>query len=126
MQVIGGNLSELAQDNLRRNEQIRKSMEQRQRQGLWVKMGKDDPNVMVFKFDPEKCEYNEGEYKGRPTKQFQYRVIDVNDPYGVERILSLSPSHTYDLDGLLATGKNNIKVTREGMGTGTRYRFEAA
>lgn len=125
MQIIGGNLSELAQENLRRNEEIRKSIEQKQNQSRWIRMGKDDPTVMVLKFDPEKCEFNEGEYKGRPTKQFQYTVTDPNDGFGVERILALSPTHTYELDGILAMGKNIIKVTREGMGTGTRYRFEA-
>lgn len=125
MQTIGTNLSKLAQDNLRRNEEIRKSIEQKQRQGLWVKMGKEDPTTMVFKFDPEKCEYSEGEYKGKPTKQFQYLVTDPNDGFEIERILSLSPSHTDELDCLLAMGKTIIKVTRDGMGTGTRYRFEA-
>jgi hypothetical protein len=68
-------LSEVAQQNLKRNAELR------QRDSLYIKLQPSEKRIL--KFDPEKIEPVETDFNGNKTTKFQYTVTDPNE--GSER-----------------------------------------
>jgi hypothetical protein len=111
-------LSKKAQDNLRRNAELRTKRKLKQNKLLILRDGEE----VIRIFNPELIEPQEIDYEGNGERaqKFDYTVTDPNT--GAIEIFRASIKTSGDIDALLAEGHRLLKVKREGSGKyDTRY-----
>jgi hypothetical protein len=104
-------LSEKAKENLRRNEELRRSSSPI----VILQAGEKFAGL----FDPEKVEPEEKEFDGKKVQRFRYTVKDPNT--GQEKYWSVGKRVSEQIDAFLSEGHNLLKIQRLGSGTETRY-----
>jgi hypothetical protein len=109
-------ISQKAKENLRRNEELRRSSSKFQT----VQPGEK----FLGLFDPEKMEPVEQEFDGKKVQRFQYTVKDPNT--GQEKYWVVSKRTSEQVDAFLIEGHNLLKIQRLGSGNDTRYTILAA
>lgn len=111
-------LSNKAQENLRRNAELRTRRKEMMPDNLLV-LGDVEEAIRIF--NPEQIEPQEIDYEGNGEKvqKFDYTVTDPNT--GKIQIFRASPKTSRDLDSLLAEGHRLLKIRRKGSGLKTRY-----
>ena len=118
-------LSELAKQNLERNEETRRLLGE----GKYVHL--NDKEQRVFFFDAEKIQIVERDSKWKPgtkTTQFEYTVVDPNES-DKDHLITFSKRWSEQIDALLMAGEGTrrlIKIKRIGTKTDTVYIIEAA
>lgn len=111
-------LSDKAQENLRKNAEIRSSRKMKLKRFLFLNEGQE----VIGIFDPEHIEPQEIDYDGNGEKvqKFDYTVTDLNT--GEIEIFRAGIKTSGDIDALLAEGYRLLKLRREGLGKNdTRY-----
>ena len=111
-------LSDKAQENLRRNAELRTNRRWRQNKLLTLRADKE----VIRIFNPEQIEPQEIDYNcnGEKTQKFDYTVTDPNTREIETFRASIRTSG--DIDILLAEGHRLLKIRREGSGKyDTRY-----
>lgn len=111
-------LSEKAQENLRRNAELRGRRTRKRNKLLVLRDGEE----VIRIFDPEQIEPQEIDFDGNGEKvqKFDYTVIDPNT--GEIQTFRASFKTSGDIDVLLVEGHRLLKVRREGSGKyDTRY-----
>ena len=111
-------LSNKAQENLRRNAELRRRKKTMHNKLLVLKDGEE----VIRIFDPDLIEPNEIDYNGNGEKaqKFDYTVMNPNT--GETETFRASIKTSGDIDALLAEGLRLIKIKREGSGKfDTRY-----
>jgi hypothetical protein len=104
-------LSEKAQENLRRNEELRRKSS--------IFLNPQAGEKFLGLFDPEKMEPVEKEFDGKYVQRFQYTVKDPNT--GQEKYWTVSKRTSEQIDAFLSEGHNSLKIQRFGLGKETRY-----
>jgi hypothetical protein len=110
-------LSEKAQDNLRRNAELRLSRRMKGNRLLILR----DGDEIVRIFDPGQIDLKEVDYgDGEKVQKFDYTVTDPDT--GEIEIFRVGIKTSGDIDALLIEGYLLLKVRREGSGkSDTRY-----
>ena len=111
-------LSNKAQENLRRNAELRTKRKEMMPDNLLV-LGDVEEAIRIF--NPEQIEPQEIDYEGNGEKvqKFDYTVTDPN----TSKIQIFRASHktSRDIDSLLGEGHRLLKIKRKGSGLKTRY-----
>jgi hypothetical protein len=111
-------LSNKAQENLKRNAELRTKRKMIMPDNLLV-LGDGEEAIRIF--NPEQIEPQEIDYDGNGEKvqKFDYTVTDPNT--GKIQIFRASPKTSKDIDSLLTEGHRLLKIKRKGSGLKTRY-----
>ena len=111
-------LSDKAQENLRRNADLRTKRKMMMPDNLLVLR---DGEEAIRIFNPEQIDQQEIDYDGNGEKvqKFDYTVTDPNT--GKIQIFRASPKTSRDFDSLLTEGHRLLKIIRKGSGLKTRY-----
>jgi hypothetical protein len=106
-------ISEIAKENLRRNEESRK------KESKYVKLESGEKRTL--RFDPEKMKPVEVEFDGKKSTRYQYVVTDPSELDQPEKFFTVSKRNSAVIDTYLTEGKSELKLHRIGAGKDTQY-----
>ena len=111
-------LSDKAQENLRRNAELSTKRKMIMPDNLLVL---SDGEEVIRIFNPEQIQPQEIDYDGNGEKvqKFDYIVTDPNT--GKIQTLLASNKTSRDINSLLTEGHSLLKIRRKGLGLNTRY-----
>ena len=111
-------LSERAQENLRRNAELRGRRTMKRNKLLVLRDGDEVTRI----FDPEQIEPQEIDFDGNGEKAQKFGYIVIDPTTGEIQTFRASIKTSGDIDVLLVEGDRLLKVRREGSGKyDTRY-----